>query len=54
MKYISQVHKNPPVIAIFSNQPDLIPESYKRYIMNQLRNNFNFSGATLKISYRKK
>ena len=53
LKYITQVHTAPPVFAVFTNHPELIIESYRRFILNQLRSKFDFNGVTVKISYRK-
>ena len=52
--YATQVSTSPPLIAIFTNHPDLITESYKRYINNNLRKEFNFTGVPIRISFRKK
>lgn len=53
-KYIAQVHSAPPVFAIFTNYPKLVPVNYRRYLENRLRENFGFHGVPLKISMRKK
>ena len=52
LKYGSQVSQRPPRIAIFSNWPELIPVSYKNYLENQFRTQFDFTGVPLKFSYR--
>ena len=54
LNYITQVSSAPPLIAIFSNHPDLIGESYKRYVENQLRESFDLHGVPVRISFRKK
>ena len=54
LNYITQVSSSPPLIAIFSNHPDLIGESYKRYVENQLREAFDLYGVPIRISFRKK
>ena len=54
LNYITQISRAPPLIAIFSNHPDLISESYKRYIENQIRGAFDFYGVPIRISFRKK
>ena len=54
IKYGAQVRHSPPIFAFFSNQPNLIPVQYKRYIENRLRDNFGFTGVPIKISFRKK
>jgi len=53
LKYITQVSTEPPLFAIFSNFPDLIGESYKRYVENQLRDFIDFKGVPIRISFRK-
>ena len=54
LNYITQVSTSPPLIVIFSNFPDLIGESYKRYLGNQIRKIFDFNGVPIRISFRKK
>ena len=54
IKYASQVRTEPPVFAMFCNHPEGIRESYQRYIENQIRAAFGFSGVPLTISFRKK
>ena len=53
LKYITQVHTAPPVFAVFTNHPELITESYRKFILNQLRASFDFNGVTVKVSFRK-
>ncbi len=54
LKYMTQVHEAPPVFAIFTNQPKLIPMSYRRYLENKLREKFGFKGVPIKLSFRRK
>ena len=54
IKYGTQVHHSPPIFAFFCNYPELYPEQYKRYLENQIRENFGFEGVPIKISFRKK
>jgi GTP-binding protein len=54
LNYCSQVAVEPPVIVIFSNHPDDIKTSYKRYIENRFRETFGFEGVPVRISLRKK
>ena len=54
IKYGAQVHHSPPIFAFFTNQPSAIPEQYKRYLENSLRDHFGFVGVPLKISFRDK
>ncbi len=43
-----------PHFIIFSNHPDKIHFSYKRFIENQLRIVFDFEGIPIKLSFKKK
>jgi len=52
-KYITQVSKSPLTFVIFSNRPNSILDSYKRYISNNLRKEFGLDGVPIKIMYRK-
>ncbi len=52
--YGTQVGTYPPSFVFFSNFPDLLPESYKRYIENSLRRKYTFLGAPLRIKLKKK
>ena len=54
VNYAVQVHKQPVVIALFANYPKLIKTPYRRYIMNQIRNNFSLVGIPIRLSLRKK
>lgn len=54
MKYITQVSARPPTFAIFSSNPDELPESYLRYLMNGLRDKFGFLGVPIRIHMRKR
>lgn len=54
IKYATQVKQNPPVIALFSNYPKLIPETYQRYLEKKIRSAFGFDGVPLTLVFRKK
>lgn len=54
MKYITQVSARPPTFAIFSSNPDELPESYLRYLSNGLRDRFGFVGVPIRIHMRKR
>ena len=43
---------SPPIFAFFTNHPQLIPLQYKRYMENNIRDNFGFVGVPIKISFR--
>ena len=54
LKYMTQVNVGPHLFVIFTNYPKLVPTSYKRFIENQLRENFDLLGVPIRISFRKK
>ncbi|MGQ8337262.1 ribosome biogenesis GTPase Der [Sunxiuqinia sp. A32] len=54
IKYVTQLPSPTPSFALFANLPQYIKDPYRRYIENQIRDNFNFSGVPLQIFFRKK
>ncbi|MGI8905573.1 MAG: ribosome biogenesis GTPase Der [Candidatus Sumerlaeaceae bacterium] len=54
IKYGTQTGTKPPTFAFFVNDPKLVHFSYKRYLLNQLRREFGFSGVPVKFRFRQK
>ena len=54
IKYCTQLPTVTPTFVFFANLPQYIKEPYKRYIENQLREHFDFSGVPIQIYFRKK
>lgn len=54
IKYCTQLPSLTPSFAFFANLPQYIKEPYKRYLENQIRDNFNFSGVPVQIYFRQK
>ncbi|ECP7275148.1 ribosome biogenesis GTPase Der [Campylobacter jejuni] len=52
--YAVQYDLAPPKIALIMNRPKALHFSYKRYLRNQIRKEFNFEGVPLVIASRKK
>jgi GTP-binding protein len=52
IKFINQVRTAPPLIVCHTNYPKLVPVNYRRYLENQLRETFDFSGVPIKLSFR--
>jgi GTP-binding protein len=50
--YAAQIAEAPPHIVIFSNNPAAVPESYKRFLTNCIREHFGFEGIPLRLSFR--
>ncbi|OFZ52873.1 MAG: ribosome biogenesis GTPase Der, partial [Bacteroidetes bacterium RIFCSPHIGHO2_02_FULL_44_7] len=54
IKYIQQLPTHSPAFAFFCNLPQYIPDSYKRFLENRLRDKYNFTGVPIRIFFRKK
>lgn len=52
--YLAQVEVGPPRFVLFVNRPDLLTESYRKYLINQLRKSFPFAGTPLFFELRGK
>ena len=53
LKYITQAKTRPPSFYIFSSNPEGLPDSYLRYLVNDLRETFNLGGIPIRITVRK-
>jgi len=53
LKYISQVEVSPPRFIIFCSYPKKIPLSYLKYIKNNLKKTFKFTGVNILINLKK-
>ena len=54
IKYITQVAAKNPTFIFFSNHPQHIKESYRRFLENTVRSNFGFEGLPVTILLREK
>lgn len=54
IKFVQQLPTHAPAFAFFCNLPQYIGDSYKRFLENRLREEFNFTGIPIKIFFRKK
>lgn len=52
IRYATQASSRPPTFAVFGNQMSKMPESYKRYLMNTLRKDFDLAGVPIRFSLR--
>ncbi|MCD7810204.1 MAG: ribosome biogenesis GTPase Der [Erysipelotrichaceae bacterium] len=52
--YANQVAVCPPTFVLFTNNPDYMHFSYKRYLENKLRDAFGFEGTPIHIICRKR
>lgn len=54
VKFITQLPTPFPAFAFYCNLPQYVRDPYKRYIENQLREKFDFTGVPVQIFFRKK
>lgn len=54
IKYVTQLPGSSPKFAFFCNLPQYVNESYKRYLENKIRENYDFKGVPIVIYMRKK
>lgn len=54
IKFCTQLPTVAPSFAFFANLPQYVKEPYKRFLENQLRQNFDFTGVPIQIYLRKK
>ena len=53
LRYITQAKTRPPAFFIFSSNPEGLPDSYLRYLINNLRETFDMGGIPIRITVRK-
>ena len=54
IKYVTQLPTHSPTFAFFCNLPQYVKDPYKRYLENQLRKEFDFTGVPIRLVFRKK
>jgi len=52
IRYITQAKARPPHFVLFGNQLDHLPESYKRFLINSLRQNMKLPGVPIRLTFR--
>jgi GTP-binding protein len=52
--YASQIGTAPPTLAIVSNRPDEVPESYQRYLAHGFREAWAFPGSPLRLKFTRR
>jgi GTP-binding protein len=54
IKYITQLPTPFPAFAFFCNLPQYVKDNYTRYLENQIRKRWDFSGVPMEIYFRRK
>ncbi|RMH49661.1 MAG: ribosome biogenesis GTPase Der [Alphaproteobacteria bacterium] len=52
MRYMTQVKTRPPGFVIMTSHPEAVPESYRRYLINGLREDFGLFGTPIRLTLR--
>jgi len=53
IRYITQAKSRPPTFVLFASQADALPESYLRYLANNLTEAFDLAGVPLRLLLRR-
>jgi GTPase len=53
LRYMTQVNIRPPTFALFASKPGELPESWRRYLVNLLRESFDLPGVPIRMMLRK-
>jgi GTP-binding protein len=53
LRYMTQANIRPPTFALFASKPGDLPESYRRYLVNLLREDFGLPGVPVRMMLRK-
>ncbi len=54
IKYCTQLPTHAPQFAFFANLPQYVKDPYKRYIENQIRKKWNYTGVPIHVWFRRK
>ncbi len=52
LKYMTQINIRPPTFALWVSQAPELPDTYKRYIVNALREDFDLKGVPVRLLIR--
>jgi GTPase len=53
LRYMTQVNIRPPTFALFASKPGDLPEAYRRYLVNLMREEFDLPGVPIRVMLRK-
>jgi GTP-binding protein len=53
LRYMTQANTRPPTFALFSSKPGDLPDAYRRYLINLMRENFDLPGTPIRVMLRK-
>ena len=53
LRYVTQVNIRPPTFALFASRPEELPDSYRRFLVNSLRETFDLPGVPIRLMLRR-
>jgi GTPase len=53
LRYMTQANIRPPTFALFAALPAALPDSYRRYLVNRMREDFDLPGVPIRMMLRK-
>jgi GTPase len=54
LNYITQPKSRPPSFVVFCTRADAVPDAYKRYLLNSMRETFDLPGTPIRLALREK
>jgi GTPase len=54
LDYITQPKSRPPSFVLFTSRADAVPDVYRRYLVNSLRETFDLPGTPIRLTLREK
>jgi GTP-binding protein len=51
-KYMAQTKARPPTFVLFASRADQLPDSYRRYLINSLRESFDMPGTPMRLTVK--
>jgi GTPase len=54
LDYITQPKSRPPTFVLFTSRADALPDAYRRYLVNSLREAFDLAGTPIRLTLREK
>jgi GTP-binding protein len=52
--YVTQAQAEPPLFVFFTRDPELVGESYRRFLERRLREQYGFEGVPIRLTFRKR
>ena len=54
LDYVTQPKSRPPTFVLFMSRADAVPDAYRRYLVNSLRESFALPGTPIRLMLREK